>query len=73
MNLDGENSTRFEKSEGTRTNVDLERESSGVEEGELNRVKDGLNLLPLGGNEVFSGGRPGGGGGGGGVAAFALG
>ncbi|GMP98025.1 hypothetical protein CsSME_00046066 [Camellia sinensis var. sinensis] len=53
MNLDGKNSTRFEESGGTRTNTDLERECGGTKEGELNRVKDGLNLLPLGGNEVF--------------------
>ncbi|CAL5356724.1 unnamed protein product [Camellia sinensis] len=57
MNLDGENSTKFEESRGTRTSADLERKSGGAEEGELNRVKDGLNLLPLDGNEVFSGDR----------------
>ncbi|CAL5399511.1 unnamed protein product [Camellia sinensis] len=71
MNLDGENSARFEENEGTKTSVDLERESGGAEEGELNRVEDGLNLRPLGGKEVFSGGRPAGGDGG--MAAVVLG
>lgn len=71
MNLDGENSAGFEESGGTRTSADLERESGGAEEGELNGVEDGLNLLPLGGNELFSGGRPAAAAGG--VAAVVLG
>ncbi|GMQ03107.1 hypothetical protein CsSME_00049043 [Camellia sinensis var. sinensis] len=64
MNLDGENGAGFDESRETRTSADLERESGGAEEGKLNGVENGLNLLSLDGDKVFSRGRLAGGGGG---------
>jgi len=54
VDLNWEDVTRIEECGGARTGSDLEREGGGTEEGELDGVKDGLNLLLLGGEDVFS-------------------
>ena len=51
---DRKNGAGLEESGGTGASADLHGEGGGVEERELNGLEDRLNLLPLGGDDVFS-------------------
>lgn len=42
---------------GPGAGADLEREGGGVEEGELQGLENGVDLLPLGGDQVLPGER----------------